>query len=410
MSVSLYRQYDDMLCPGGIHFKACYCRILERAYGSRLFKCDLLGCSFRRTGFATKSARDSHSRHHDRPWTCAIEGCEYAKIGFLSQRMRDQHLDNCHQGERAQASLFPDTPASDAAEIKSLLFDLVASDNVEAVRALQSHVRQASATKTNQLIDLAASSGSIAMTQFVIENGLTSSYAGLLHALAASLRGKNLHVLKWVLYRTSKTPREGFYQYKLSYALANLLESDWVEVFEQCDEFLTEKLSSRVNHRRVCPGAPALSLAVIKSTARLPDREERLFRLWATLARKPLSKFLSKKYLGDALGNVADSTCSISVAKVLLGYGAEVDARRSNLYLTPLHRAARRNSPEAAEMIRFLLYRGADPAADAGRAHQSISKEKGAREISKWLGISWDELIDKVKLDRKQGICPPEYL
>ena len=99
---------------------------------------------------------------------------------------------------------------------------------------------------------------------------------------------------------------------------------------------------------------------------------------------------------------MASSTCSITLAKALIEYGATVDDRRSSLYLTPLHCAARQTSAAAADLMKMLLFAGADPEAKAGRAKLRISEEKGAKGISKWLGMSWDELVARAKEEREK--------
>jgi hypothetical protein len=66
-----------------------------------------------------------------------------------------------------------------------------------------------------------------------------------------------------------------------------------------------------------------------------------------------------------------------------------------------LHAILRRASPEAAEFAKFLLLSGADPYKTYKSAmRQSLGKkilpgmELGAQNIQKWLGMTWDELVD----------------
>jgi hypothetical protein len=70
--------------------------------------------------------------------------------------------------------------------------------------------------------------------------------------------------------------------------------------------------------------------------------------------------------------------------------------------MTALHHAARQTSAEAAELMKFLLFAGADPEASARRAKLKISEERGARAISKWLDISWDDLVAQAKEERER--------
>ena len=122
-----------------------------------------------------------------------------------------------------------------------------------------------------------------------------------------------------------------------------------------------------------------------------------------------LNKPWGNIYLGDALVNVASTTCSVKLAEFLVKGGAKVDHRRSPRYPTPLNHAARQTTAGAAEMMKFLLFYGADPEAKPSGASLRIRygslrirDEKGAKGISKWLGMSWEELVTKAKEERQK--------
>jgi Ankyrin repeat len=416
VSISIYKHFDELLCRTRKHKNRCRCPLLERHYGQHPFKCGFLGCSFLRHGFTTRFLRDSHVRHHDRPWKCDVPSCEYAEIGFLSRRMRDKHLDSYHQEAKSQSKLLPDN--LDADEIQPLLFDLVGLDKVEAVKTILHHFNKLDYSVKNELRKLAASSGSAAMVQLLWTADEIRARSGTwpeLEFLIESIRGINFETLRCFLSRMDTrmdTRIDNLVRAdsrKWSNVLKALLESGSMEMFQEFEKYLLVEVSTIKPGENMIPTA-ARSPAVIRATAGCPDREKLLLSLWAGLEmRNATSKFNSKTDLGVALGHVAETTCSRVLAKTLLEYGAGIDSRRSELYLTPLHRAARQSSPQAAELMRFLLYQGANPELQAGRSKLKISEEKGAKEIAKWLEMSWDELIQKVKLDRERGICPPEY-
>lgn len=65
---------------------------------------------------------------------------------------------------------------------------------------------------------------------------------------------------------------------------------------------------------------------------------------------------------------------------------------------TPLMLAAAKMTREGAEMMKLLLLAGADPNALYQRKKDSepttAGMERGAQNVSKWLGMTWDELVE----------------
>ncbi|KAK6078496.1 NACHT domain protein [Seiridium cupressi] len=106
---------------------------IKHLYGAQPFKCRFLHGPRRRDGFAEVSERRNHERIHDRPWKCSFPGCSYAKGGFLSRKMRDSHLGRSHQ---EQETIDIGISITDSEERIPLLFDLVKSDQVDAVKTL----------------------------------------------------------------------------------------------------------------------------------------------------------------------------------------------------------------------------------------------------------------------------------
>ena len=134
-----------------------------------------------------------------------------------------------------------------------------------------------------------------------------------------------------------------------------------------------------------------------------PYMEQFVIRLWK---KRGFIESVNAVYLGVTLARIAQSCCSVRLAKYLVEAGANVDHRRSDKYMTPLHHAARRSNAEAAELMRFLLECGADPEVTSGNLERKISRirdEKGAKETSRWLGLSWDELVAQTKAGREKS-------
>jgi hypothetical protein len=145
---------------------------------------------------------------------------------------------------------------------------------------------------------------------------------------------------------------------------------------------------------------------MIAATAGDVYREHLLLGLW----RKVPCSWWTKNNWKNALINVASTTCSTELATFLVDQGVPVDWRNSKAAPTPLVHAARKTDARAAELVRLLLLNGADSVVDIGKRHKGhfiesridVSEQKGAREISKWLGVTFDELVVQAKKAREE--------
>ncbi len=318
----------------------------------------------------------------------------------------------------------PDTQTLDKDEIQTLFFDLVRADRTTEVKQLLGHFEAMSQDLQRQVLRIVSEVGSGVMMDVLCKAGVTSKLnEGFLDhlwydSMHVAVRSKNLDVAQWILRNRD---RRFVVDFKVGYCktsfIGAVLESDSEEVFQYFLSELVEESTTPQANRQGSPTARALESRVIRATARRPDRERRLLLLWDKIR----GDFRTIN-LNQCLRCVAETCYSIPLAKALLCYGADINSTLmgksttttpdgGSAYRTSLHRALRRSSPEAAEMARFLLYRGANPETTSRKSkNQSIRDEIGVKEISKWLGMSWDELVVKVQADRDAGICPEEFM
>ncbi|KAH8879082.1 hypothetical protein GQ53DRAFT_756266 [Thozetella sp. PMI_491] len=130
-----------------------------------------------------------------------------------------------------------------------------------------------------------------------------------------------------------------------------------------------------------------------------PDIEDRLLTLWKRVGHSTKLTVRQECFL-----RVAAGCCSIAKTRVLLELEVEVNYRLKQNARSALCFASRKTSKEAAQLCQFLLLSGANP---NFRWLSSKSKfrypyeEAGARGISKWLGMTWDELVKDAKEKRR---------
>ena len=94
---------------------------------------------------------------------------------------------------------------------------------------------------------------------------------------------------------------------------------------------------------------------------------------------------------------VAGLNRSIEVAEYLLKNGANIDGhfRSKDDLASPLYVAARGKTRSASKFMKFLLESGADPFRTVNG--KLPGDRRGAKNISKWLGMTWDELVESTK-------------
>lgn len=396
----LYAQFNQFHCDTQPHTDECLCSILKRHYGQRLYKCGFFSCSLHRYGFDTQLLRELHKKTHDLPWKCDISSCHYSEIGFVSKPMRDRHLE-LHRAEAQDNSPNKGTlilhPTSD--DILPLLFDLVAIDDVEAVEKLP---RFADTIKhdVNELLKFVAHSGSAAMMKLMYEKCIQGSrYIGDWHNIMLSgINGQNIGSLTVLLSDIFDAETRQILEAHISASSHKLLVHSLTAGSLEVIQLIGALLSRIYKEYKRDTFWLFTHRSVINATARCPEREEYLINAWSNNgANKASSNDLLR-----ILRTIAQTTYSIRLARALLQYGINIDQRQHDKVLTPLHWAARHDCAEAAEFMKFLLYQGANP-----DICQGIRNEKCVKNISNWLGISWDELIQKAKQDMARGVQWP---
>jgi hypothetical protein len=315
-------------------------------------------------------------------------------MGFQSQSQYQKHWLRCHQDAAPKLNQPIGDPDDD--EIQPLLFDLVTMGKLGEVDRLLPRFRKLPYQVKLELKKLAAFTGSLAMARLLIEtdNPADNDWSVV---IVESMKGENIEVLSWA---TSESQPEKFLGFGLSPIHEAAMSSSAAEVLE-----LWEKNFSKLN----LWGSPCVVNASLIRAVKSPMSEIRLSTIWKERAS---SGELSTAHLSDALREVAETTCSIVLTKVLLECGANVNFKRGSVISkTALHVAATKTTAAAAELMKLLLLSGADPKISAKTKNRGIhrptetrtpSMERGAQNISKWLGMTWDQLVKWAEEQRQK--------
>ncbi len=382
--------YSSLLCREGdsTHGTDCSCPKLRRHYGPKLHKCHYFSCPLQRHGLETQGQCVSHMKNHCRPWKCSVAGCDFTVIGFETYAGLEQHRWRLHRVVRENAVSQPSMMDDEA--LYPLLYELVESGDVDELEAVWTTCRpMVNEATTAELVSMAAGEGSLPIVQLLLEwdnekqeprNG-TIKFGGVIHD---ALQSGNPELARWILEKATAWGCERAGRYRD--AVVAVLKSDSADIFELWQEIVTSAA-----HNSSYIMQELLEKTVLSTAKRFPDQEMLTFGIWTKLSSMGR---LRPSDLGRALTNVAQTTCSIEQARVLLALGAPIDHPREpdgGRGYTALLWASKKTSEEAAHFMKFLLLEGADPHIWFGQA--TPSKEEGARRIETWLNMTWDQLV-----------------
>ncbi|KAM5341928.1 hypothetical protein ACJ41O_014959 [Fusarium nematophilum] len=405
ITTSLHTALESLICPTPIHRDPCHCQAIYRHYGWP-FKCNFVGCDYQRLGFETLGDRRKHTKSHDRPWTCEVTDCEYHVVGFISRQMRDRHLDKAHRVDEPSRIVLRATVSNyeKIAVLKALIrankfvrgtaakqvFDRLDIDSQNELRV------EAATYGTYELMDLLCSEWFLDKIQDFSRGDV----------VAAALKSQNRETLRWIQAISPEVPMES-YNYVVGTWNALLESEDPEGMYQFVETWLhaTASASAPRFSRRKVPDFFAKTC--IGPTGRDYLKESILISAWSKLYA---STGVSVKYWNVALSHVAATTLSIRLAGWLCDHGAPVNYLKSARRGPPLLVAAKRDTLESAKFMRFLLYKGADPecADRSGNAPEGpVSALKGPTGLHKWLGISWESLIEEAREARRSSDDPP---
>lgn len=306
--------------------------------------------------------------------------------------MADHHLQTSHKlDDNPKPAEFD---KSDEDELQPLLFDLVAANNFEAVNALSPYIEQLNDTVRQKLAISAVSAGSPTLLRLF----LSPNFPAPIYMWTTVIQSGNINMSEVLISNLQMWSERHFTYVRadgFGLLFVAIIESDSPELYKIWSPVLSSAFGIRKVLGVVLAGST--SRPAIAATKDDESREQLLLKFWK---EHDVLRRISAKQRVDALVHVAWTTCSINLARYLLKHGCEVDGRRSDRYMTPLHCAAQHNTAQAAHFIEFLLMEGANPNTNSKK--RDIRNEKGAIGISAWLGVSWDELVERTTKERQR--------
>jgi hypothetical protein len=379
-TMSKIRQRLEMiLCPSKKHALDCPCEKLRSLYGRRLFKCDRYRCQYYHIGFETGSDRDTHLKIHNRPFKCSVLNCEFADIGFLSNDHLMRHMSKTHHTPLSIMNIASKLPDDQFQELDliSLLQDAAKADEIEFVRSHYPRAKKLERWSVHDCryqLSLAAENASPPMVDFLLaeyfltdrpdsdikEPALQSAIKGRniaviqhLVALGANVNPKNNHIIKTAL--TTWDPE-----------IIELVLSHGANLVEYPELFTVSFYSSHTN-------------------------EDELLQILDRMHKYVIGKeAFSAGFVYAARRNF------IAVVKYFLDNGADVDYKLSRQRPSVLHELVKEFSRIKAELIIFLLQKGANPY-PRNPAGKTITDLSGMAKLESYLGKGWEDLVREHK-------------
>ena len=366
----VHKILEAALCPSSDHRQGCQCAAIQRQYGSRPFKCNRLGCPFFRTGFEAKSDRDRHLRVHDRPYKCDRPDCDFSHMGFGSQARLNVHLQH-HEKREKRPAAHPTDIDHNEDDVELILLDAVKANDLDLVRDFTVDIPRYSEKFLREAVD----SSSCEMLGMLLEacksdQNLESSI------LANAVRADNLEATRMLLNRGAPVNIVANEYSCMTHAMMNV-SPEMIKIllpYELAQSYATK--SSK--EKRIC-------CMILREPTRF--QEARIIQCLSLLRdwTKERNAFETCFKRNAARG------ASIAIAEFLLRNGVDIDTRGIGGN-TALLQASMRNNQRSAEMMKFLLESGADPHV---KSRLNIADRPGPRNISKWLGISWEQLVEE---------------
>lgn len=375
--IRVCRLFESLLCPPfSNHLEDCKCMALKDIYGPRPFKCTRFGCQFFRKGYEHAKERNSHTQTHDRPYRCDRPGCEFGQIGFSSSTRLNLHLAHHDEKHRLADQVPPEKEEDhDDDSARRILRDAVRTDNFDAVWSLSTKVPKFAGDLMREAVEL----GSCAMLEFLLDAcpNLDVMNFGVLHR---AVEINNLETTQILLDRESRNARSC-----MGVAMRNR-SPDMIKTLLVFD-------SDNGDNSRDRSDWGFYTVRELLGDKASPERDAEVITclgLLKTWSRR--SYLLECVFTTNALLN-----CSIPVAKYLLQIGVDINTKGHST-IKPVHSAlwtaSLKTSEIAARFMKFLLESGAHTTTPPGKK-KALSDRPGPKNISKWFGISWEQLVEE---------------
>ena len=382
---------DSLACPIPPHIDKCVCLQLHRHYGSLLFKCQKRYCQFFHKGFKFKYERDKHMKHHGRLFKCPVAACDFAQLGFGSRIKLEHHQSICHPENVSLALANAPIEGLQGSELEQALDDSIDMGRPDYLRVLletdldppwewlMERALRLVSVDIPKLLDEFSSRGRSDGQSGVVKHPWIVQYPMEIAVLSGSVE-----IIEWLI-STGADIEAGYKSSPLVIA-ARAARVEAVQLL--------------LEHSPGVDTTPAFSALMKGPRCREADPHV-----------EPIDATGTAQLLGERgvdidklpLTILAKGVCDTEIGKYLIDLGADVNRRVENY--TPLYLALVKGSAPGVKFARMLLENGADPTIPCSTRKHLCERLKAARNMHKFLGITWDELVHQTWESRASTEC-----
>jgi ankyrin repeat protein len=361
---------------------------LREFYGTDVFKCANPACPLSVKGFSTASARDLHSRCHERPYKCSDASCEYSKLGFYTTNALTKHA-NIHFNFDAAVenisnlniNMAPET-LSQRSDPADLLLDALDSDDANQFQLALANDALDIDRKIGgeSLLCRAVKRGSIDIVRLLLQVGADFNLRDKWEDQPLLLASSSPEITRLLLEHGSDVDAKG------SDGGTALAKSKSIDVSQVLLEYGARIDAS--NYKRETALIRAISEKRIDQARFLLERGANVNA--KAKHRTPLE--------------LAASSGRVDYLQLLLEYGADVNMKdeRGN---TPLSAACTGGSynvdhspPRSRALaLKALLEAGADPTVSAQKPLKDYAFIK---KLPQYIDMTWEELVEATRSKR----------
>lgn len=377
-------------------------------YGTNLYKCQIQHCPFSVKGFRLKVEYDLHSKDHEKRFKCHIKTCSYSEIDFLTAGELRLHVSGHSTIETTTDQLSNLRLSQDSFQAPrqrrpdELFEDAVATGDLEYVASVievdESMIKEYRIGKSTLI--LAIEKNQLHIMEFLLDRGVDFKHEK--NPIYLAVENGSVELVRALLLRNPIIQEKDSKMYRAlqrAVSIGDIKKVEFLLAFG-AKPFYEESVAGPLYAAAESSDETILRLLLdflpIDSKSSLQKAlfhalvaaEKEGSEVFQILLKECQERTIDWNYcLQAAVERQAYQCARISIeqgADVNISYGIEV---------TTLMMLARESSQKAADLMKLLLENGADPSIK-NHLKRGPGDYKGAKNIQKWLGVTWEELVE----------------